>query len=327
VARIGINPARGKTSSYRPAHVTAIVITYIPSLDGYFRQRLDILKATLTSLQRTSEPFDLLVFDNASCQPVQDYLLEMHRNGSIDYLLLSRRNLGKIGAFQVAFPAAPGEFIAYSDDDILFYDGWLEAQLRLLDTFPKAGMVSGVPVRDASTYASHALETIAAHPPPGLKVRRERRIPDEWEADWARSTGRDPQEHLTATADHLDWVFRMGDTEAIGGASHFQFLAPKALMLEVLPKTWSGQLMGQMRELDTAIDRLGYLRLATVERYVRHIGNVISPDIAEDIRALGIAPAKRFQASSRHWLLRVPGMGRLLWALYNRLFYILHPLE
>lgn len=325
--RVGINPARGKVSSYRPARVTAIVITYIPALEGYFRQRLDILKATLTSIRRTNEPFDLLVFDNASCQPVRDYLLEMQRGGHIDYLLLSRRNIGKIGAFQVAFAAAPGEMIAYSDDDILFYPGWLEAQLQILETFPKAGMVSGLPVRDASTYACQTLEAFAAQPWSEIEVRREQRIPDEWEADWARSTGRNPQKHLDATADHLDWVFRIGDVEAIGGASHFQFIAPKTLLLEVLPKDWSGQLMGQMRELDMAIDRLGFLRLATVERYVRHIGNVISADIAEEIRSLGINAEEAFRPVPRHWLLRIPGMGRLLWALYNRLFYILHPLE
>ena len=327
MARIGINPARGKVSPYCPARVTAVVITYIPALDGYFSQRLDILKAVLASMRRTEEPFDLLVFDNASCAPVVDYLLGMKQAGKIDYLLLSRRNVGKIGAFQIAFPAAPGEIIAYSDDDILFYDGWLEAQLRVLDAFPSVGMVSGVPVRDASTHARTALEAFAANPPDGVEVRRERRIPDEWEADWALSTGRNPQEHLSATAGHLDLVFRSNGVEAIGGANHFQFVAPKAVLMQALPREWTGRLMGQMRELDAAIDGLGYLRLSTVSRYVRHIGNVITPDLADEVRSLGVEAAKPLKATRRHWLLRIPGMGRLLWALYNRLFYILHPVD
>ena len=122
-------------------------------------------------------------------------------------------------------------------------------------------------------------------------------------------------------------MLRAGEVEAIGGANHFQFLAPKELMLQVLPKTWSGHLMGQMRELDAAIDRLGYLRLSTVERYARHIGNAITPDLEEEIRALGVEVHPRLRPAKRHWLLRIPGMGRLLWALYNRLFYILHPVE
>jgi len=327
VARIGINPARGKISPYRPARVTAVVITYIPALEGYFSQRLDILKAVLASMRRTEEPFDLMVFDNASCAPVVDYLLEMEKAGRIDYLLLSRRNVGKIGAFQIAFPAAPGEIIAYSDDDILFYEGWLEAQLRVLDAFPNVGMVSGVPVRDASTHATAALEAFAANPPDGVEVRRERRIPDEWEADWAVSTGRNPQEHLAATAGQLDLVFRANGVEAVGGANHFQFVAPKAVLMQALPREWTGRLMGQMRELDAAIDSLGYLRLSTTSRYVRHIGNLITPDLADEVRSLGVEATKPLRTTRRHWLLRIPGMGRLLWALYNRLFYILHPVD
>ena len=43
----------------------------------------------------------------------------------------------------------------------------------------------------------------------GLSVSQERRIPDEWEADWAASTGRDPQAHLQATHQQTDLVLRM----------------------------------------------------------------------------------------------------------------------
>ncbi len=61
----------------------------------------------------------------------------------VDDLLLSQRNIGKIDALRILFNAAPGEIIAYNDDDIFFYPGWLEAHLEILDSFPKAGMVSG----------------------------------------------------------------------------------------------------------------------------------------------------------------------------------------
>ena len=42
------------------------------------------------------------------------------------------------------------EIIAYHDDDIFFYPGWLEAHLQILDGFSQAGMVSGLPVRNAA---------------------------------------------------------------------------------------------------------------------------------------------------------------------------------
>ena len=147
MARVGINPARGKTSEYKPAHVTVTCITYIPDLTGYFEQRLEVLKLSLASLQtHTTRPFDLMIFDNGSCQPVVDLLRGLERAGQIDYLLLSRQNIGQIGALQILFNAAPGEIIAYHDDAIFFYPGWLEAHLKILEAFPQAGMVSGLPV-------------------------------------------------------------------------------------------------------------------------------------------------------------------------------------
>jgi len=99
MTRIGINPARGKQSAYHPAKITVAMLSYIPHLEGYFRHRLDVLKLALASLEAHTEiSHDLLVFDNGSCKPVVDYLRFLRGEGIIDYLLLSRRNLGKIGA-------------------------------------------------------------------------------------------------------------------------------------------------------------------------------------------------------------------------------------
>ena len=236
MARIGANPACGKTTSYRPAPVTLALLTYIPDLSGYFEDRLQILKLVLASLRaHTTGHYDLIVFDNHSCDPVVAYLQEQRQIGNIDYLILVGRNIGKIGALRMLFEAAPGETIAYSDDDILFYPGWLEAQLDILRTFPKVGMVSGAPVRDAAHHAHRSLDALVEVGSGGLTIATERRIPDEWETDWAVSTGRDPKQHLEQTRHQLDTVLRkkpeQGDAiEAIGSANHFQYISPKQVI-------------------------------------------------------------------------------------------------
>jgi hypothetical protein len=143
--------------------------------------------------------------------------------------------------------AAPGEVIAYSDDDIFYYPGWLEAQLEILDCFPQAGMVSGIAVRNAAGHARRSLDQLAAQGAPGLSIAHQRRIPDAWEADWALSTGRDPQAHLQATQEHLDLVFRLakpggGVCEAIGSADHFQFVTPRQVIRRLRP--WTGSADG-----------------------------------------------------------------------------------
>ncbi len=327
MARVGINPARGKDSAYQPARVSAAVLTYIPHQAGYFKHRLQVLQLTLNSLRANAQlPCDLLVFDNGSCAPVVEYLTGMREAGQIDYLILSKENVGKIGALMILFQAAPGEVIAYSDDDILFYPGWLEPQLALLDGIPNAGMVSGVPVRFAGTYAVSSVERLLENGPAGLEVTRERFIPDGWEIDWAQSTGREPGEHLQAMKNWSEFVLRCGDLTAVGSANHFQFVARKEVILKALPEVWTGQLMGAMVEMDEAIDRRGYLRLSTSQRYTRHLGNVLSPGVIEEAEALGIRVDGNGVTLQRHphWLMRLPGSRRVLRALYDHLFRVLH---
>ena len=330
MARVGMNPARGKTSAYQPAQVTVAVLTYIPHLDGYFQNRLEILQLTLSSLEaRTDQPYDLLVFDNGSTNQVVDYLQELKDRGFIRYLVLSSENIGKIGAFELLLNAAPGEYIAYADDDIYFYPGWLEAHMRVMESFPQAGMVSGAPVRDASERASKSLSNLIDKNDPSIKVSYERRIPEEWESDWALSVGRDPEAHLEKTKRHQDIILERNGVEAFGSASHFQFLSPKKVIIDALPQIWSGKLMGEMNELDEAVDQLGYLRLSTVDRYTRHLGNTISPDLASQARQLGIKQRDKQKKSGhqKHWILSIPGTGRLLRRTYNWLFNILHNVD
>ncbi len=343
MARVGINPARGKLISNRPARITVTLLSYIPDLSGYFEDRLKILKIVLESLHaNTSTPYDLLVFDNGSCQEVIEFLTARNHAGEINYLILSDKNIGKIDAFQILFNTSPGEIIAYSDDDILFYPNWLEAQLEILDSFPHAGMVSGTPVRNASMHARESLDQLIANKPDGIKMSNRRAIPDDWEIDWAISTGRDPQEHLRITQDHQDLVLQVQDTkrgiecEAVGSANHFQFITPKKIILQALPNQWSGKLMGSMVELDEAIDQLGYLRLSTTQRYTRHLGNVLKDDLLTELKAMGlkniaditqteIKPhiAERSERK-KHWLLQIPGSRRILSAVYHRLFQIIY---
>ncbi|MBN2044453.1 MAG: glycosyltransferase family 2 protein [Anaerolineales bacterium] len=330
MTRFGVSPTRNKLSTYRPAKVTAAVLVYIPQREGYYRHRLDVLKLCLESLMRTSAgEADLLVFDNGSAPEVVEYLLSLQRDGKIDILMLSGRNLGKIGALQLMFNAAPGEFIAYCDDDILFYPGWLQASWDVIEAFPQVGMVSGLPVRDAARHGVESNNAFARSKPDGLKITFERWIEDDWDLDWAESTGRNLEEHRAAFKDFQDPLWEMNGVKAFPAANHFQFVAPRKVMVRAMPEEWSGKLMGKMVEMDEAIDAQGGLRLSTAGRYVRHIGNVVSPRLAMEIAALGldldVTDVTRRQKP--HWLLRIPRMWHLLERIYSKLFDILYQVE
>ncbi len=88
--------------------------------------------------------------------------------------------------------------------------------------------------------------------------------------------------------------------------------------------------MGQMHELDIEVDTAGFLRLSTLERTTKHLGNMVSPPLLEEAAQLGITiddlTAYEIEAPrTGMWskLLRLKPIHRILMALYNRLFWIL----
>lgn len=334
MARIGMNPSRTKRTDYRPARVTAAILVHIPHLTGYYQDRWPVLHTCLTSLiKNTKTPYDLMVFDNASCREVQAYLDDLQAQGIIDYLLRSRRNVGKIGAYKILFGAAPGELVAYCDDDFFFEPGWLEAQLEIIDTFPKVGMVSGyvipsffVPERmDASLKFAEANTEV--------KLIMNADIPAGWIEQWAESTGRDIEAALEKAAAFQPIALNYHGVNAFAAANHDQFLAPKEVVESVLPKEWSGQLMGQMLAMDEAINAKGWLRLSTYQRTCQHLGNRLPPDIAERVNFsdLGQGPLpfqRKVTTTSPAWLKRVlrwKPVRAVLLGLYSHLFHWINP--
>ena len=325
--RVGMNPSRSQVTDYRPARVTVAVLTHIPNFSGYFSHRFDVLRLSLSSLiANTRQPYDLLVFDNGSCTEVVDYLRELHAAGKIQYLLLSSQNIGKIGAFQILFRAAPGEIVAYSDDDILFQPGWLEAHLEIIDTYPKVGMVTGIYIR---TQVVEGLESVNAFiQQPGVEVTRGKLIPEEWERDYVADSGRTWEQYQAETASLEDIQIRYQGVTCLASAHHAQFVAPRQVILEALPDEWSGRLMGKMREVDLAVDRLGYLRLSTPQRMAQLMGNLIGGSIAEQARQMGLGNFAVARAESSgnlaRRLYRHPWVHRLAQGLYNRLYWVIN---
>lgn len=327
MGRIGINPARGRIASYRPARVTIAVLTYIPLLEGYFSTRLETLKLCLGSiLKNTDVPYDLLVFDNASCAEVKAYLNRLVEAGDIRYLITSGENIGKLGALRVIAGAALGDVIAYTDDDALFYPGWLAAHLKLLDGFPRVGMVSGSPWR---TLFDRAIDSNLrlAQTDPEVRLQYGQLIPEAWEIDYAVSLGRDVTAHLELVRQKQDILIERHGLKAFAAASHNQFVIPRSVLMEFTQGSWSGRLMGGMTDFDDALVAAGYLRLMTTERVVKNIGGVVTPELRKEAVAMGLRldedVLQRPSSGIGRALVRWKPIRWLLQGIYNRLFWLL----
>ncbi len=269
--RIGQNPAKSLKEVAKPARITVAVLNYIPFVSGFYAQMPDVLQACLDSIREGADlPFDLLVFDNGSCEEVRQRLLDEHQAGKIQYLVLSEKNLGKGGAWNVILGGAPGEVLVYADSDCLFYPGWLSSSLKLLETYPQVGMVTARPFRTNPEYYSQTLAW--AEGSPEVKIERGALIPWETFKEFDLSLGQ-PEAEIRQHYDTTEDVrLTYQGLPAIVGGSHWQFMAYKEVLAEFLPFTMDRP-MGQVKQLDQRMNAAGYLRLMPVEPYVMNMSN------------------------------------------------------
>ena len=128
------------------------------------RERPDALARCLDSLLAQAYPdFRILVVDNA---PVTDATAEVVRSathrGPVAYLLEPRAGLSF--ARNAAVAAAPGQTLAWIDDDEYADVNWLAEVARALTEYPQADVVSGVIVpAELETQAQLWFEQFGGH--------------------------------------------------------------------------------------------------------------------------------------------------------------------
>jgi glycosyltransferase involved in cell wall biosynthesis len=310
--RVGQNPAKYVKTVTHPERITVAVLNYIPFLSGFYSEALDVLKVCLDSARNDAGlPFDLLVFDNGSCEEAKNYLINEQDEGKIQHLFLSEKNLGKGGAWNIMLSGAPGEIIAYADSDCLFYPGWLAESVKLLETFPNVGMVTARPFRTNPEYYT---STTAWGEKKG-GAQRGQFIPWETFLEFDRSIGQTDDEIKKHYESSEDVRLECNGLQALAGASHWQFTARKDVLAKFLPFDMTRP-MGQVKQLDQRVNEAGYLRLMPVKPYAMNMSNTLR-------NVPGIDPQgseKAVQTANRHLLLDLPPVKKTLLSLYDAIF-------
>ena len=312
--RKGQNPAKFVSQVAQPQRITVAVLNYIPFISGFYAQTLDILNLCLGSLWENSDlPYDLMVFDNGSCQEAIDFLTDAQDEGKIQYLLLSEKNMGKGGAWNTILYAAPGEIIAYTDNDAYFYPGWLSKSVQILEKFPRVGMVTSRPFRTNLDLCSATLQW--AQSTPEVQEQRGQFIPwDEFQA-FDMSLGQSVEEVRQRYETTQDIRLTYQGLTAQVGASHWQFVAYKSVITQFLPFSMDRP-MGQVKQLDQRLNDAGYLRLMPVELLAQNMSNR-----TDWIHKPGDGP----KASVTHrnvWrrFIQLPLIKRILLGTHDRIF-------
>jgi glycosyltransferase involved in cell wall biosynthesis len=335
--RKGQNPAKAGVQAYTPKKLGIASLVSIPVLEGYFAHSLEIFKIHLASIrQYTAEPFDLFVFDNGSCDEVKNELVKLSTQGVINTLILSRHNLGKTAALNQLLGAMHNDWICFSDSDMLFRPGWLEASWEINENFPGCGMI-GAQVVFPDRVEDKGNTAFRQDHPEVYQILQEKADPRVVK-EYIRGRGINEKQAKYYKEMLLDKAVNTstGVEAYMGGNSHGQFLGPRDVLLQLLPLPSGLQLS---REQDTyqdrRIDELGYLHLTTTVPYIYHMGNVLDPEIVVEVnklrRLLPASTAVRSKARRKtnlSWKIlvqayRIPFLRKMMLRLYNNLYEII----
>jgi glycosyltransferase involved in cell wall biosynthesis len=309
--RKGQNPAKFVKDVARPERITVALLNYIPFLSGFYAETLDVLKVSLESMLKDAGlPFDLMVFDNGSCEEVREYLVNEKEEGRIQYLILSEKNMGKGGAWNVMLTGAPGEIIAYTDADVLFSPNWLKRSVEILEIFPNVGMVTARPFRTPPEFYEST-----------LKWARDKAALDEgqfipWETflEFNLSLGQTEEENKKVYAETKDWRIQYKGVTAMAGASHWQFTAYKSTLQQFLPFDMDKP-MGQVRQLDKRMNDAGLLRLMVSDPLAMNMSNTLGY-LRGELKQVG----KKKRVSFGKRVLELAPIKKMLLAIYNKIF-------
>jgi len=320
--RKGQNPAKSAKSVAKPERITVALLNYIPFLSGFYAETLDVLKVSLESMRKDAGlPFDLMIFDNGSCPEVRDFLIQEKEEGRIQYMILSEKNMGKGGAWNVMLAGAPGEIISYTDADVLFYPNWLSRSVELLETLPNVGMVTARPFRTSPELYSSTLEWAKKN----ATLEEGQFIPWETFLEFNLSLGQTEEENVKVYAETSDWRItyrpeRSGaqskDVVALAGASHWQFTAYKSTLQQFLPFDMDKP-MGQVRQLDKRMNDAGLLRLMVSDPLAMNMSNTLGYLRGE--LGKGKERRKKKEGLGKR-LLELSPIKKMLLAVYNKIF-------
>jgi len=269
--RTEMNPnRRTKADGYAPYIASSIV--HLPNFEGYHEQRFEVVKTSLTTMRENAGlDCQILIWDNGSCQEFRDWLLNEYKP---DYVVLSN-NVGLSNARAGLIRMLPPDVIlGVADDDMYYYPDWFKAQVELMNYFPNVGQVSGYPVRTQMRWGNRRTLEWARKV---AVVEEGSFIPSEWDRDYCTSIGRDYEWHKKYTENDMDKRITYRGVQAYAFAHHCQFICKVKLLANLMHFTTEA--MSDDKPFDWAVDTTGMLRLTTINRYTRHIGNVLDDDL------------------------------------------------
>ena len=338
MGRKGQNPLKWINDNENAKDITVITIVHIPELSGFWENSLDSLKMCLESLvKNTEEPFDLMVWDNGSCDKVKQFLMQSHNNGTIHSLYFSKYNLRKIGALNHLFNLAPGKYISYADSDVFFKEKWLTESLKVLNTFPEAGMVSCIPTIDKTEeFYESTFEGIQKAKDITID-KGSNLIPKRYVEAHRLSIGKTEFDYFEPIQNRQDIKISRGDTSAFVCAQDFQFTTKRDVIRKILPLDINSDDLFYdpiySPVFESKINSLGYWRISTAQYLIHHIGNNLDnldkelkliDEIHDKSQNIKVSTIQKPHGNFFIRLVQHPISRKILKSIYSKIYKLLY---
>ncbi len=269
--RKGANVVRDRLIEVDKASHRVIIPVFIPNEAGYYKDAYNVFELCVSSILKTSNsPLKISVISNGSSDAVNTKIATFCTLNAIDELIITTSKIGKINSILKCLRHSKERLITITDADVLFLNNWEQAVVDVFNAFPKAGMVSPVPMYRTQLrltsniwlryFFSNKLKFRAVKNPEALER-------------FAKSVGWPNLSHKMK--DVALTLKSKKNTIAYVGNSHFVGTY-KNEVFKQLPKEDSLYQLGGNSEflyLDEPVLKVGGYRLATYDNYAYHLGN------------------------------------------------------
>tara|TARA_R110002167_G_scaffold130058_3_gene313431 strand:- start:539 stop:1552 length:1014 start_codon:yes stop_codon:yes gene_type:complete len=281
--RIGTNPEKQQNVLEIDSYHRVIIPVYIPNLtEDYFKDALIIFKLCFESLQKTiHHKTRISIINNGCCNEVSNYFLKIYKeNESVDQLLNSKTNLGKVNALYSAIKSNLEPLITITDSDVMFLPKWQQKVENILHAFLESGMVSPVP--SSIAYRSEFLNSTVYYALTKGKLQFSEVKHPEGLEKFQKSIGRELYNDIH---EKLYLTISNNNEKAVIGCGHF-VATFKAEVFNSAPKeNCKLKIVGgsENNYLDKPNDKSGFLRLSTHGNYAYHLGNIFEPWMQDEM--------------------------------------------
>lgn len=283
--RVIPNPEKFTFSKITYKQHRIIIPVYIPDSDDfYFSNLFEVFKLSIYSLMKTINDVNtsVTIINNNCKKEVTDYIDNLIEEKKIDKHVKLCSNYGKVYTILSEAKGCYEPYVTIADADVFYFNNWESEVFKILNTFPKIGVVSPVPSPHLFNY--YNISFIVNNM---FTLKKGQILTDRSFDLFAEGVNHSPTFFSTKKIDYKkeQYYVEKNKIKACLGAVHFIATYDRNVFNEIsLQKPEFKFNVGDEGVfIDSYIDKMGLGRLSTTDAFAYHLGYSI-PDWAKEYK-------------------------------------------